>query len=233
MARVCSVLTVFLLLGDALASILFEPPTIAGTTGFPSDFQGLGNGYVLGKNGADGWMGSIDGGKNWSPVLVGEHDIQGDAPGQHAVVEASPGILHNMGNLTAVADRDAGYTSFNSSFVQVYKGQGGLFSSYSLGKQVKFQGLPSPVTCGNTKHLFGCPFRTDGIGHVKLADGSFVMSIVVYWSGSHASPNTNVSQTATSVVAFRSLDGFIWNYVGTILDAAGVPESEKGPNQND
>jgi len=145
----------------------------------------------------------------------------------------SPGVLHNMGNLTAVADRDAGYTSFNSSFVQFYKGQGKMFSTYSISKQVRFQGLPDPVTCGNSKHLFGCPFRTDGIGHVTLADGSLLMSIVVYWGGSHASPNKNVSQTASSVVAFRSLDGFVWNYTGTILDAAQVPESEEGPNQND
>ena len=36
-----------------------------------------------------------------------------------------------------------------------------------------------------------------------------------------------------SVVAFRSKDGYIWEYAGTILDAAGVPQSEEGPNQND
>ena len=53
-----------------------------------------------------------------SEVLKDQHDILGDAPGQHAVVmdPASPGVLHNMGNVTAVADRDAGYTSFTSNF---------------------------------------------------------------------------------------------------------------------
>ena len=34
-------------------------------------------------------------------------------------------------------------------------------------------------------------------------------------------------------MAFRSSDGYSWEYAGTILDAAGVPQSEEGPNQND
>jgi hypothetical protein len=223
-----------LLLSAASGSLVFEPPSVAGTTGFPSDFQGLGKDqYVVGKNGADGWRGSTDGGKTWMEVFKGRPSIQGDAPGYHAVVMASPGVLHNMGNVTYVADRDDGFKSFSSNFVQVYKVEGGVFTTQSLTKQVMFQGLPDPVTCGNLKHLFGCPFRTSGIGHVKLANGTLVMSIVVYWGGAHASPNKSVKEVATSVVAFRSNDGYSWDYAGTILDAAGVPTSEEGPNQND
>ena len=60
-----------------------------------------------------------------------------------------------------------------------------------------------------------------------------VMSIIVYWDGAHASPNATVRETATSVTAFRSRDGYSWEFAGTILDAAGLPESEEGPNQND
>ena len=94
----------------ATGSLVFDPPSIAGTTGFPSDFQGLGDGqHVLGKNGDDGWRGSADGGSTWSEVLEGQQQsIRGDAPGYHAVVTARPGALHNMGNVTAVGDRDAG-----------------------------------------------------------------------------------------------------------------------------
>ena len=215
------------------SSLLFEAPSIAGTTGFPSDFQGIGEGrYVLGKNGDDGWRGSIDGGKTWREVLKGQQGIQGDPPGYHAVVAAGPGMLHNMGNATVVRDLDAGYKSFSSSFVQQYRVQGGVFSTRQQPRHVKFQGLPDPVTCGNTKHLFGCPFRTSGIGHVTLpSDGSLVMSVIVYWAGAHASLNATVRETATSVTAFRSRDGYSWVYAGTILDAAGLPESEEGPNQ--
>jgi hypothetical protein len=217
-------------------TMLFESPSVAGTTGFPSDFQGFGeqSQNVLGKNGDDGWRGSVDGGATWKIVLgdaSGGH-IQGDAPGQHAVVAAGPGTLHNMGNATVVSDLDAGYKSFSSNFVQQYHVQGGGFFTRKQLANVTFQGLPDPVTCGNTQHLFGCPFRTSGIGHVALpSDKSLVMSTIVYWAGTHASPNATVRETATSVIAFRSRDGYSWNYTGTILDAAGVPESEEGPNQ--
>jgi len=139
-----------------------------------------------------------------------------------------------MGNVTVVSDRGAGYTFFSSNFVQIYAAdEKGVFSTASAKRHVSFGGLPDPVTCGTPDHLFGCPFRTDGIGHVKLANGSRVLSAVVYWAGTHASPNKSVAATATSVVAFRSDDGYSWSFAGTILDAAGVPASEEGPNQND
>ena len=181
-------------------SILFEAPSIAGTTGFPSDFQGFGeqSQRVLGKNGDDGWRGSTDGGRSWRAVVLPA--VRGDSPGQHAVVSAGPGMLHNMGNVTAVDDRGADYTSFRSSFVQVFEAEdGGGFSTRPQPRHVRFQGLPNPVTCGNSEHLFGCPFRTDGIGHVRLPDGSLLMSAVVYWAGAHASPNETVRATAMSV----------------------------------
>ena len=236
--RVAPATMLLLARGSFGASLLFDPPSIAGTTGFPSDFQGIGgeqSQLLLGKNGDDGgWRGSTDGGKTWSKALSGQQqDIRGDAPGQHAVVAAGPGVLHNMGNMTAVDDKDAGYTHFGSSFVQAYQVEGGVFSTRSQPRHVEFRGLPDPVTCGNSKHLFGCPFRTDGIGHVGLPDGSLVMSVVVYWGGAHASSNRTVRETATSVVAFRSRDGYSWGYAGTILDAASLPQSEEGPNQND
>jgi hypothetical protein len=226
------------------AKMIFEPPSVAGTTGFPSDFQGIGEQSqdVLGKNGDDGWRSSTDGGRSWRVLALGgggggggqQGGIQGDPPGQHAVVVAGPGMLHNMGNATVVGDLDAGYKSFSSSFVQEYEAKDGVFSTRVVPRHVKFQGLPDPVTCGNTKHLFGCPFRTSGIGHVALPDGSLVMSVIVYWGGAHASPNATVRETATSVTAFRSRDGgYGWDYAGTILDAAGYPQSEEGPNQND
>ena len=185
----------------ATAPIQFEAPSIAGTTGFPSDYQGFGeqSRHVLGKNGNDGWRGSTDGGRSWKAVTLGgqQDAIWGDAPGQHSVVpfrSAAAGMqqLHNMGNVSVVGDKDAGYTAFSSTFVQVFEygaGEAGAFSTRRVNKHVRFQGLPEPVTCGNPKHLFGCPFRTDGIGHVALPDGALLMSIVVYWSV-HPTPST-------------------------------------------
>eukprot|EP01043_Picozoa_sp_COSAG02_P084608 COSAG02_NODE_22410_length_753_cov_1.779817_1_plen_218_part_10 len=184
-------------------SLLFEPPSLAGTTGFPSDYQGFGeqSQNLLGKNGDDGWRGSTDGGQTWRVVALSGQGIQGDPPGQHAVVLGGRETLHNMGNATVVTDLDARYTSFSSSFVQRYHVEQGAFSTELQQRNVEFHGLPDPVTCGNTKHLFGCPFRTSGIGHVVLPDSSLVMSVIVYWAGPHASLNATVRETATSVTA--------------------------------
>ena len=57
-----------------------------------------------------------------------------------------------------------------------------------------------------------------------------VMSIIVYWGGAHANPNPKLKEVATSVVAFRSSDdGFTWEYSGSILDAAQVPDRAQAP----
>lgn len=70
---------------------------------------------------------------------------------------------------------------------------------------------------------------------VRPADGTLVMSIIIYWGSPHASPDPAVARSATSVVAYRATDGvgLVWEYAGTILDAASAPESEEGPNEND
>ena len=61
------------------------------------------------------------------------------------------------------------------------------------------------------------------------------MSIIIYWGAPHASPDPAVARSATSVVAYRAIDGvgLAWEYAGTILDAASAPKSEEGPNEND
>ena len=49
-----------------------------------------------------------------------------------------------------------------------------------------------------------------------------VMSIIVWWGGTHANPNPKLRDAATSIIAFSSTDGgFVWNYAGIILDASG------------
>ena len=65
--------------------------------------------------------------------------------------------------------------------------------------------------------------------YVRLPNGDLVMSIILYWAGAHASPNPAVAGVAQSVVAFKATDGagLIWDYCGTILDAASWPSSEE------
>ena len=69
---------------------------------------------------------------------------------------------------------------------------------------------------------------------LRLADGTLVMSIIIYWGAPHASPDPAVARSATSVVAYRAIDGvgLAWEYAGTILDAAFAPNSEEGSNEN-
>ena len=55
---------------------------------------------------------------------------------------------------------------------------------------------------------------------MKLPDGTLVMSVIVWWGGKHANPNPKLRSAATSVVAFRSSDGFTWDFASSILDAA-------------
>lgn len=61
-------------------------------------------------------------------------------------------------------------------------------------------GIPAPgATCGTDHAMFGCPFRTGGRGYVRLSDGTYVMSIIVYLDGADANPNASLAPYATSV----------------------------------
>jgi hypothetical protein len=150
-------------------------------------------------------------------------------------VLVSANSRHDLGQVVKVADKDQNYLSFNSTISTVFTAIGGVFTATDVNRSVVFKGIPSPgFSCGSKKHKFGCPFRTGGRGYVRLPDGTLVMSIIVWWGGSHANPHQKLAEAATSVVAFRSTDdGFTWDFSGSILDAAQAPNSEEGPNEND
>ena len=178
-----------------------------------------------------GWVGTADGGASWAAVdgLTGSLGV--------GLPSADGQTLHSLGDVTSVPSKTAGYTSFNSTWATIFSVALDLpfaFSSDRRNVTVSFQGLPQPATCGTAKSVYGCPFRTSGRGAVRLADGTLVMTAIVYWGGERANPNPKLSPFSTSVVAFRSADdGFTWDFVGTVLDAAHAPASEEGPNEND
>lgn len=152
-----------------------------------------------------------------------------------AIVLSEDGkTMHNLGYVTSVADKDAEYTSFNSTAAgYFFVGPDGSFQYEERVTPLTFRGLPTPASCGDSGHSFGCPFRPSGRGYVRLPDGSLVMSIIIWWGGEHANPDPKLASKATSVVAFRSTGGLIWDYAGTIVDASQTPASEEGPNEND
>eukprot|EP00928_Gymnodinium_smaydae_P055478 TRINITY_DN39001_c0_g1_i1.p1 TRINITY_DN39001_c0_g1~~TRINITY_DN39001_c0_g1_i1.p1 ORF type:complete len:413 (+),score=45.40 TRINITY_DN39001_c0_g1_i1:40-1239(+) len=224
----CSVLLVVLV--GCAASITFSTPSVVGAAYYATGFQGFGDGlHALGKS-EDGWHGSSDGGKTWVKLWQGRSVVGSTG----AVVLSKDGLtMHDFGSVETVADKDANYTCFNSSdATYFFLDSRGTFQAEVRSTPVTFRGLPTPASCGDKKHRFGCPFRLGGRGYVRLPDGILVMSVIIWWGGEHANPNPKL-RDATSVVAFRSDDGLTWEYSGTIADAAQTPASEEGPNEND
>ncbi len=149
---------------------------------------------------------------------------------------------HDFGSVTTVQNKDMVYFSFNSSESTVFSIADphavdplNAFTARTSSNAVVFRGIPNPgLSCGSKRHPYGCPFRTGGRGFVRLQDGVLVMSIIVRWGHPHSNPDPRLEPDATSVIAFRSRDdGYTWDYAGVILDAAQVPKSEEGPNEND
>ena len=153
-----------------------------------------------------------------------------------APASPAPASRHDFGSVYRVADIRKSYRQFNSTRnAAVFTARGGVFSAATSNRSVVFKGIPAPgFSCGDSTHYGNCPFRDSGRGYVTLADGTLVMSIIVWWGGAHANPNRALASKSTSVVAFRSADGgYTWTFAGSILDASQAPESEEGPNEND
>lgn len=214
------------------ASLTFKQPTIVGEGYDMAGYQGFGDGYALGTD-LQGWVATEDGGESW---------FRWASPSTKLVGGVSDSILtgdhrrHNLGDVAEVQNKDETYCSFNSTTSTAFAVVNGSFDAETVQKLVVFKGIPKPCfSCGNGKHLFGCPFRTGGRGYVRLLDDTLVMSVIVYWGeGGPNNPTPHLRETSTSVVAFRSVDeGFTWEYSGSILNAAQVPMSEEGPNEND
>ena len=214
-------------------TLVFSPPSLYGSAFDCAGFEAIGaenSGSALGAT-EHGFVATVDGGKLWAPIFAS------DPPpgGVSATVRMPDGSIHNLGDVTTVKDKDARYTTFNSSWSTTVTAMGAGFSFKRRDdKPIVFRGLPQPATCGNRHHSFGCPFRTGGRGSVRLSDGTLIMSIIIYWDGKHANPDPILKPYATSIVAYRSTDdGYTWEYSGTIADAASFPQSEEGPNEND
>lgn len=154
------------------------------------------------------------GGPCTRPLPPPHVDVVGDATA--AVLSSDGASLHNLGGISGPSSGH--HTAFNASQVTTF----GISANGSIVAQVRnrtvtFDGLPSPgATCGTPGHrTFGCPFRTSGRGYVRLADGTLVMSIIVYLDGAHANPAPRLKESSTSIVAYRSTDdGFNWRYAG-------------------
>eukprot|EP00039_Didymoeca_costata_P001094 m.49677 g.49677 ORF g.49677 m.49677 type:complete len:372 (-) comp10623_c0_seq3:173-1288(-) len=133
--------------------------------------------------------------------------------------------LHDFGNSSA-HNPVTGTSRIVSPFANFweYTNDGKLVTSVK-NKTVTFQGFPTPIHCDPS--YGACPLRLQGTGSVRLHDGTFVRSGIVFYDGTPKAPK------ATSIVCFRSSDGFTWDYTGTIANATDYLESEEGPNEHD
>jgi hypothetical protein len=192
-------------------SIHFEAPVIVGHHYFwANGVMGFGSGRIaLGQAEGSNFYTTTNAGVTWSPVSLHApkgHSAMAEAATEATVLSADGKTLHDISGVSKGGNMS--FTSFNSSTSCHYTYTNGTFTAVVKDTRILFRGLPKPAN----------NFRTDGRGYVKLADGSLVMSIILEWG----------------IVAYRSSDGgFVWDYAGTILDAASAPDSEEGPNEND
>jgi len=219
------------------ASVTFGVPSIAGEAYYATGYQGIPNGkdysVAIGQD-EIGWIGTVDFGKSWERL----HDLPGlsELGDITAAVVDAPGMIHNLG-VPDTKDVTKVYHSVNttkSSYV-VYTPATKTWDVIQTNNAVQFREIPEPgISCGTSSSAFGCPFRKSGRGYVQFADGEMVMTIIVWWGKPHSNPHPKLAAKATSIIAFSSKDhGFTWDYAGKVLDAADVPDSEEGPNEND
>ena len=139
-----------------------------------------------------------------------------------APVPLAGGALATLG-VVAVPAPGANRTAFSSpGATSMSASAGGPACAAAAG--ATFTGLPRPAACAGGDRVYGCPFRLAGGDVLRLRDGTLLYSAIVRWAGG--------GSNATSVVCFASGDGRAWTYISTIADAAALPDSGEGPNEN-
>jgi hypothetical protein len=228
----------------AAVTLTFEPPRLVGAAlGYYAD-----GGFVVSGSdtpatiimqaspkeaGAPAFVVSTDNGESFAPLNASETAACTSAVGgfNGQPVRAGPSALRNYGSVTSVPNIYANYTAFMSA------GGATTFSAVPAGgpagsgvacvvedTPISFTGLPLPVTC--RVNFGGCPFRLQGGSVVRLADGSYVYSVIVYWGGGF------VADASTSLLAFGSADGAAWTFKSVIANASQYAFSQEGPNEN-
>ena len=174
---------------------------------------------------AGGFFESVDGGATWrASAGCASAPRSGGIDG--SPVRLRDGSLRNFGAAAARVNATS-FTSPNATIFSARAGAGGLACAEAAGANISFTGLPAPTACG-PRPAFGCPFRLDGGGLVALGDGSLLYAAMVFWG---APDDRGIART--SLVAYGSTDGgTTWAFRGTIAQAASLPASQEGPNEN-
>ena len=202
----------------------FEPPVSMGEgTAWMSGFVRMGpetgtSTVFVGPRGRS-WVSSRDGGSTWI-----------DEPALTTAGSFFPSILSedelsrtNFGNVS----------SYNSSLLYTrFEGEGAQqlhldpvtkkLSVTPIGDKITVDGIPEPGVR---------PLRLTGADSLQLHDGTWLLSAMT-WKPPPGGNCSSTNCTEYSLLAFRSHNGFAWNYSGVIASATSVPYAEEGPSEN-
>ena len=220
--------------------VTFSSPTLVSSSGEAAD-RCYNLGFGVGARAlagaplvcelSSGWRVSVDGGLTFqaaSAAAARNCSATGGFDGA-PIVSALGGALQSLGVVAHVKSPGVNQSAFASALatLAVTAAPGGLACATLAPSDggITFTGLPRPLACASAQPVFGCPFRVAGGAALRLLDGTLLYSAIVRWAGGGGG-------AATSVVAFASGDGTHWTYISTIADAAVLPNSEEGPNEN-
>lgn len=210
----------------------------AGPSGVsPSTFYALSESVFVGNENNKNtlWSYSTDTGASWSHVatptfssgccpLAAVPLLPGAAPG--ATFDGAG--FHDMGVGRLPTD-----TAFEThrehpvSFTQNRDGSLNVTQSISPVSALSFAGIPYPGV--NTSAEWGPPVP---YGVVRAAPGLLVAIAQVIWNGEPIVNGADGPQQPTSLLVFRSSDGYRWTFASVLSNASWTPGS-MGPSEND
>lgn len=159
---------------------------------------------------------SVDGGKTFQSSSV-PFGFESD----YAVYNDSTGIwAHDFGVSGVFRVTDPSNTSIFLNSTLSFRFRNGILV-WEDGPGVTFTGLPFPV-CSKAPNNW---FATHACGHAVLADGTHLHTASVNRCDSKVS--------SLNLVAFRSADGYNYEYAGFMANTSQIPHSSEGPNEHD
>lgn len=141
------------------------------------------------------------------------------------MIQTSSGAFHTYG---ALATTDASNTSWNAPSSDLWQVEPSGLNVTTQSKPVTFSGLPTGAAPGKFTGATG--LRFGGTANVVLNKGSgsvYLQTSIVSWP----SPKKN-NTDSTSIVLWRSDDGYAFEFLSTVADAADHPSSDEGPNEH-
>lgn len=151
--------------------------------------------------------------------------LPGAAPG---ALSALTGGFHDMG--VGRLSTDTAFETHRKHpvyFTQNLDGSLNVTQSISQVSALSFTGIPHPGV--NTSAEWGPPVP---FGVLHVAPGRLLAIAQVIWNGEPIVNGADGPQQPTSLLVFRSSDGYHWTFASVLSNASWTPGS-MGPSEND